>query len=98
LGSSKNASNAPGAPPDALSAALFGKARRAILGLLFSRTDESFYLRQIARLVKGGQGAVQRELKRLTDAGIITRTSRGRATFFQANRGCPIFPELQVSC
>lgn len=95
LGSSKNASHAPGAPPDALSAALFGKARRAILGLLFSRTDESFYLREIARLVKGGQGAVQRELKRLTDAGIITRTIRGRAAFFQANRECPIFSELQ---
>lgn len=95
MGSSKHTSNASGAPPDALSAALFGKARRAILGLLFSRTDESFYLREIARLVKGGQGAVQRELKRLTDAGIITRTTRGRAAFFQANRACSIFPELQ---
>lgn len=79
---------------DELSSALFGKARRAILALLYSHPDETFYLRQIARFVDGGQGGVQREVKRLSDAQIIRRAVRGRTSFYQANRDCPIFPEL----
>lgn len=83
-------------PPrgDALSSALFGKTRRTILALLYSHPDQSFYLRQIARFVEAGQGGVQRELERLTNAQIVTRTVRGRTSFYQANRDCPIFPEL----
>jgi len=61
-----------------LSSALFGKGRRTVLALFFSRPDESFYLRQIARMTGVWQGAVQRELKRLTEAGIIARVGRGR--------------------
>jgi uncharacterized protein len=80
---------------DALSSALFGKSRRAILALLYSHPDEDFYLRQIARFVEAGQGGVQRELQRLTEAEILRRTPRGRTAFYQANRLCPIFPELQ---
>jgi len=80
---------------DALSSALFGKTRRTILALVYSHPDEDFYLRQIARFVEAGQGGVQRELQRLTDAQIIRRTLRGRTAFYQANRDCPIFPELQ---
>lgn len=79
---------------DGLSSALFGRTRRTVLALLYSHPDQSFYLRQIARFVEAGQGGVQRELQRLTDAQIITRTVRGRTAFYQANRDCPIFPEL----
>jgi len=74
---------------------LFGKARRAILSLLFTHTEETFYLRQIVRTSGYGLGPVQRELKLLTDAGIIRRAVRGRQVYFQANPECPIFPELK---
>jgi len=74
---------------------LFGKVRRAILGLLFSHTRETFYLRQIVRASGYGLGPVQRELKLLADAGIIRRAVRGRQVYFQANPECPIFPELK---
>jgi uncharacterized protein len=77
-----------------LSSALFGRTKRAILALLFSHPDESFYLRQIVRIVAAGQGGVQRELQRLAEAGIITRAVRGRTAFYQANRDCPVFAEL----
>jgi predicted nucleotidyltransferase len=40
-------------------------------------------------------GAVQRELEQLTAAGLLHRTVQGRQVYFQANRGAPIFPELQ---
>lgn len=78
-----------------LAATLFGKACRAALSLLFGHADESFYLRQIARCSGLGLGPVQRELKRLAAAGIITRKVQGRQVYFQANPACPIFDELK---
>ena len=78
-----------------LSATLFGKTRRAVLSLLYSHADESFYLRQIARAAGVGLGAVQRELKQLSDVGIISRTARGRQVYYQANKESPIFAELK---
>lgn len=80
---------------DKLASALFGKAQHSVLGLLFVRPDESFYMREIVRATQVGQGAVQRELQRLAEAGIIHRTVRGRQVFYQANRACPVFAELQ---
>jgi predicted nucleotidyltransferase len=80
---------------DVLSSALFGKTRRAVLALLYARPDQGFYLREITRLARAGQGAVQRELKRLTHAHILERTVRGGRAFYQPNPHCPIFPELQ---
>jgi predicted nucleotidyltransferase len=74
---------------------LFGKARRAILSLLFGHVDEAFYLRQIVRTTGFGLGPVQRELKQLTESGIIRRTVSGRQVYFQANRDSPIFSELK---
>jgi len=78
-----------------LSAALFGKTRRAVLGLLLARPDETFYLRQIVRAVRCGQGGVQREVRRLVSAGIILRMGRDRIAFYQANVACPVFGELR---
>jgi predicted nucleotidyltransferase len=78
-----------------LAAALFGKTRREVLALLFSRADESFYLREVVRRAAVGSGAVQRELQRLADVGIVVRRVRGRQVYYQANRQCPVFPELQ---
>jgi predicted nucleotidyltransferase len=80
---------------DSLSAVLFGKTRRALFSLLFSHPDESFYLRQIARLTGAGMGGLQRELKTLTDAGILKTRMMGRQAYFQANSDCPVFDELK---
>ncbi len=80
---------------DSLSATLFGKTRRAVLALLYSHVEESFYIRQIARTAGVGLGAVQRELKKLSEAGIIRRTVRGRQIYYQANPECPVYAELK---
>ena len=80
---------------DTIAEALFGKASRAILSLLFTRTDEQLYLRQIVRSCGTGHGATQRALKSLSDAGIITRRPQGRQVYFQANAACPVFKELK---
>ncbi len=80
---------------DILSSVLFGKARRAVLALLYAHSDEPFYIRQITRIAGVGQGAVQRELTQLTRGGIVTRVVRGRQVYYQANQQCPVFQELR---
>ena len=85
-----------GAVPDNnLSAALFGKTRRAVLSLLYGHADEAFYIRHIVRVAGAGHGAVQRELRQLSNAGVIQRTVMGRQVYYQANQKCPVFTELK---
>jgi predicted nucleotidyltransferase len=74
---------------------LFGRARRLVLGWLYSHADEAFYLRQIARQTGLPVGSIQGELEQLVAAGLITRTVQGRQVYFQANAQSPIFRELQ---
>ena len=78
-----------------LCSGLFGKTRQAVLALLYGQADSSFYTKQILDAVKIGRGTVQRELKNLTDAGIITREVRGRQVYYRANEKCPLFNELK---
>ncbi|HMD96746.1 MAG TPA: nucleotidyltransferase domain-containing protein [Terriglobia bacterium] len=78
-----------------LSSALFGRTRRAVLGLLFTHIDQAFYLRELARRVGAGLGAVDREVSRLAGAGIISRTVQGRQVYYQANSKCPVFTEIK---
>ena len=82
--------------PSLLAAALFGRTRRGVLGCLFTHPDESFYVREIARAVGTGHGAVQRELTNLSKAGILRRQVDGRQVYFQANPETPIFVELKA--
>src|SRR5437764_10101516 len=78
-----------------LSSTLFGKTRRAVLGLLFSHPDEAYYLRQITRTLGLGQGTVQRELAQLIEAQILTQKRQGNQVYFQVNQNSPIYAELK---
>ncbi len=78
-----------------MAVALFPRARRALLGLLHGHPDRAFYLREIAARVGAGMGQVQRELERLTRAGILRRFEQGRHVYFQADLRCPVFDELR---
>ncbi|HTS07780.1 MAG TPA: nucleotidyltransferase domain-containing protein [Candidatus Eisenbacteria bacterium] len=75
---------------------LFGRTRGAILALLYGRSDQSFYTRQIAREVEASIGTVQRELENLSRVGLIVRNSVGNQVFHQANRESPVFQELRT--
>src|SRR5215210_545856 len=83
-------------PPDALTDLLFGKTRRAVLSLLFTRPDESFHLRELARLSGAALGPVQREVAALAGAGVLVREPRGRQVFYRLDPQCPIFDELKA--
>lgn len=80
---------------DKLSYGLFGKVRSAVLALLFSNSEQSFYFRQIARSIGSGRGAVQRELVNLLELGLIISYRQGNQVYYQANPRCPIFSEIK---
>lgn len=49
----------------------------------------------MARATGAGNGATQREVKQLSDSGLILRKTLGRQIFYQANRRHPVFSELR---
>ena len=79
-----------------LAGALFTSTQQRLFTLLFGQADRSFFLGELIKLAKSGTGAVQRELARLADAGLVVTTAVGNQKHFQANRTAPIFEELQA--
>ncbi len=77
-----------------LSAALFSNTQQRVLGLLFGQPERSFFATELIGLSGGGSGAVQRELKRLDESGLVTVKRVGSQKHYQANPQSPIFSEL----
>lgn len=75
--------------------ALFPGTKRKILALFFLNTDREYYFSEVVRLTGTRQGVIQRELKNLTEAGILTSEKRGRQKFYSVNRKHPIFQDLR---
>jgi uncharacterized protein len=74
---------------------LFPGTRRKILSLFFLNSDRQYYFSEVVRFTKTRQGVVQRELKALTEAGILCVEKRGRQSYYSANKENPIFPDLR---
>lgn len=73
---------------------LFGAYHRRILALLLLRPEQSFYVREIARLTGVPAGSLHRELKLLAESGLLLREPAGNQVLYRANRECPVFAEL----
>lgn len=87
--------NPPLSPPSAsLASALFSGTQQRVLGLLFGQPDRSFYATEIINLAGVGSGAVQRELARLAQSGLVTLRPLGNQKHYQANPDSPIYEEL----
>ena len=74
---------------------LFSKTQQRVLALLFGHSDRSFYLKEIIDWVNAGRGAVQRELEKMTAAGLVTKHTVGNRHHYQANKKCPVYKELR---
>lgn len=75
--------------------ALFSATQRRVLALLFGQPARSFFTNELIGLVGAGSGAVQREVRRLVDSGLVTVTKLGSQKHYQANPAAPIFEELR---
>lgn len=77
-----------------LAGALFSGTQQRVLGLLFGQPDRSFYATEVITLAGVGSGAVQRELARLAQSGLVTVKPVGNQRHYQANPDSPIYEEL----
>ncbi len=82
-------------PPTDLGTLFFGAYRRQVLGLLLLHPDESFHLREIARVTNTQPGTLRRELAQLAQAGVLAREKVGNLVRYQADPACPIYDELR---
>jgi predicted nucleotidyltransferase len=74
--------------------ALFSSTQKRVLALLFGQPMRSFFANEIIDRVRAGSGAVQRELRKLAESGLVTVSWVGKQKHFQANPDSPIFHEL----
>lgn len=79
-----------------LADALFTSTQQRLFKLLFGQPDRSFFLAELIALARSGSGAVQREVARLVDAGLILATAVGNQKHFRANPAAPIFTDLRA--
>lgn len=77
-----------------LADALFSTTRQRVLALLFGQPERSFFATELIRLAGGGSGAIQRELARLSQSGLVTVARVGNQKHYRANPDSPIFAEL----
>jgi predicted nucleotidyltransferase len=77
-----------------LADALFSSTQQRVLGFLFGQPERSFFATELIGLVGAGSGAVQRELSRLGQSGLVTITRVGNQKHYQANMQSPIYGEL----
>ena len=77
-----------------LADALFSGTQQRVLGLIFGQPRRSFYATELIGLTGGGSGAVQRELARLSQSGLVTIHPVGNQKHYQANPDSPIYAEL----
>lgn len=77
-----------------LSDVLFSEYRKRILGLLLLHPEQSYHVRELARLTHTSAGTLHKELSKLSDAGILQGKRVGNQQHYSANVQCPIFEEL----
>jgi predicted nucleotidyltransferase len=73
---------------------LVSKTKQQVLAATLLQPERSWYLVELARHLRLRPSSLQRELKQLTEAGILKRRQNGNRVYFQADTDCPIFPEL----
>ena len=71
------------------------KARIAVLKLFLFNPEDSYYLREISSLANIPIRAVQREVKKLKEIGLLEESVSGNRVYYKASRKSPIFEDLK---
>ena len=77
-----------------LSAAIFTDSQSRLYSWLFGQPERAYHLNELRRLTGLGSASLQRELTRLTSAGLVDAQAVGNLRCFQANAKSPVYAEL----
>jgi predicted nucleotidyltransferase len=75
---------------------LISRTKQQILAATLLQPERSWYLLELARHLHVRPSSLQRELRLMTEAGILKRSQNGNRVYFQAEPACPIRPELAL--
>jgi DNA-binding transcriptional ArsR family regulator len=78
-----------------IASALFSSTRQRLLSALLLNSHQPVYATELANRFRVRPSTLQRDLAKLTEAGILKMSRNGNRTYFQANEACPVFPELR---
>ncbi len=73
---------------------MFSAYRRRLLAQLLLRPDEKFHVRELGRMTEIPVGSIHRELKALSESGLLLREHVRNQVLYQANQTCPVYKEL----
>jgi len=75
--------------------ALLPKTRQGILAATLVQPEKAWYVSELARRMRVPASSLQRELRGLSDAGILRTHRQGRMVYYQANMNSPVFRDLR---
>jgi DNA-binding transcriptional ArsR family regulator len=75
--------------------ALLPKTRQGILAATLLQPEKAWYVSELARRMGVPSSSLQRELRDLSEAGILKTHRQGRMSYYQANIDSPLFPDLR---
>lgn len=71
------------------------KNQAALLRLLYTNPEKSFYMQEIGKILGKKPGIFQRTLNGLVEKGLLKSEYRANARFFQANTGHRLYAEIK---
>src|SRR5258706_5010430 len=74
--------------------ALFTDSQTRVLRWVFGQPERGYHINELLRLTGLGSASLQRELKKLADAGLVRSERVGNLRRFQANAESPVYGEL----
>lgn len=74
---------------------LFPGTRRRILGTVLCEPEREWYLSDFANHVGLSVSSLQKEVRLLTETGILNERRDGNRVYYSANRECAVFEELR---
>lgn len=73
---------------------LLGSTRAAVLRALFLDPGAALHVRELARITGASPGSLHRDLRALTELGLLLRDEVGRQVHYRADPACACFDEL----
>lgn len=77
-----------------IDSAIFSDSQARVYAWLFGQPQRSYHFSELLRLTGLGSASLQRELRRLTSAGLVQSERVGNLRCFVANAQSPVFDEL----
>ena len=72
------------------------RVRVRLLNIFLSNPARRFYGRELERITSEHQNAIWRELRNLSELGVLTTYTEGRMKYYRANPRFPLYTELRA--